>query len=279
MARYPTLLALLLGLTLSAFAQAQQSKLPPCPAVDYSKNTHKERTEKWNICFGRYAFDSNEMFGKFIYEGEFRNSMPNGQGMAIYQNSEKYVGEFKEGKPNGQGTYNYAFSGNYVGEFKDGKPNGQGTYNYTNGSKYVGEWKSGKYNGKGALILEDRVYEGIWTSDKFVSGEIISKLPREPINITAKNSSLSNARYDGSCETAYPTMSKRNNEQGTVVLQVLIRSDGTAGHVELKSTSGHPRLDQAWIDSIKTCRFIPSISADGKPMDEWSPATKTFKIN
>jgi hypothetical protein len=62
MARHLTLLALLLGLSLSAFAQAQQSKLPPCPAVDFSKNTHTGvdgRTGKWHLCFGRYTVSSS----------------------------------------------------------------------------------------------------------------------------------------------------------------------------------------------------------------------------
>ncbi len=55
MKRLLTLLVLLLGLSLSTFAQAQQSKLPPCPKVDYSKNTNLERVAKWQYCFGRYA--------------------------------------------------------------------------------------------------------------------------------------------------------------------------------------------------------------------------------
>jgi hypothetical protein len=53
MKRILTLLALLLG-SLLALAQAQ-SKLPPCPTVDYTKNTHGERVAKWHNCFGRYV--------------------------------------------------------------------------------------------------------------------------------------------------------------------------------------------------------------------------------
>ena len=52
MARYLILLALLRGLSMSAFAQAQ-SKLPPCPPVDYAKKTDAGKTEKWNKCFGK----------------------------------------------------------------------------------------------------------------------------------------------------------------------------------------------------------------------------------
>ena len=46
-------------------AQDTQSKLPPCPKVDYTKNTHSGiggRTEKWHNCFGRYIFELNDSF-------------------------------------------------------------------------------------------------------------------------------------------------------------------------------------------------------------------------
>jgi protein TonB len=74
-------------------------------------------------------------------------------------------------------------------------------------------------------------------------------------------------------------MSKRMNEKGTVVVKVLVKSDGTAGDVELKSSSGYPRLDQAWLEAIKTCRFTPSTGIDGKPIDEWFSAPHTFRLN
>jgi hypothetical protein len=64
MARHLTLLALLLGLSLSAFAQVQ-SKLPPCPAVDYSKSLHTGvgvRTEKWHKLIGKlHMFDKRKI--------------------------------------------------------------------------------------------------------------------------------------------------------------------------------------------------------------------------
>ena len=76
---------------------------------------------------------------------------------------------------------------------------------------------------------------------------------------------------------SYPPMSKRLSEQGTVVLRVLVKSDGTAGTIEIKSSSGFPRLDQAAIDAVKTWRFNPATN-DGKPVDEWYPAPFTFKL-
>ena len=103
--------------------------------------------------------------------------------------------------------------------------------------------------------------------------------PPAPAPTPAKSSSGSSAQYVGSCEAPYPTMSKRMNEKGTVVVKVLVKSDGTAGDVELKSSSGYPRLDQAWLEAIKTCRFTPSTGSDGKPIDEWFSAPHTFRLN
>ena len=85
------------------------------------------------------------------------------------------------------------------------------------------------------------------------------------------------ASYRGSnVQPVYPTWSLKNREQGTVVLRVLVKSDGTAGNVELKSSSGYPRLDQSAIQAVKTWRYIPA-TRDGKPIDELYELDITFK--
>ena len=76
---------------------------------------------------------------------------------------------------------------------------------------------------------------------------------------------------------AYPSMSKRLNEQGTVILRVLVKSDGTASNVEVKSSSGFPRLDQAAIDAVQTWRFNPA-TIDGKAVEEWYQVPITLKL-
>lgn len=86
------------------------------------------------------------------------------------------------------------------------------------------------------------------------------------------------ARYDFSnAKPVYPAMSKQLNEQGMVMLRVLVKSDGTAGAVEVKSSSGYPRLDQAALDAVKTWRFNPAAS-DGKTIDEWYQVPIPFKL-
>lgn len=191
--------------------QNTQSKLPPCPKIDYSIKTDIERFAKWHNCWGRYKWEFLDGFIGDVHEGEWRNGYPNGQGTYYYLangqfKGDKYVGEYKDGKYHGEGTYTFA-NGNkhvgqhkdgkangqgtrtladgtkYVGEWEDGKPNGQGTYTYANGDKYVGDHKDGQRNGQGTYTFADgRVQEGIWAEDKFVRAEKIN-LPNQQTDL------------------------------------------------------------------------------------------------
>ncbi len=184
----------------TVFAQTQ-SKLPPCPSVDYSKKTHNERVAKWHNCVGRYVAELNDAHKGDVFVGEYQNGVPNGQGSYIYANGNKHVGEFKDGERNGQGTVSYANGDQFRGEFKDGKHsglgtfisangnkyigelkndkrNGQGTQTFANGSKYVGEWKDSKYDGQGIFTYSDGiVQEGIWADNQFVRAEKVNLPP------------------------------------------------------------------------------------------------------
>lgn len=99
-----------------------------------------------------------------------------------------------------------------------------------------------------------------------------------PVVSAPSKTEVSTASYSASNQKpAYPNMSKRLSEQGTVVLRVLVKADGTAGEVEVKSSSSYPRLDQAAIDAVKTWRFNPA-KIDGKAIDEWYQVPIPFKL-
>jgi len=57
---------------------------------------------------------------------------------------------------------------------------------------------------------------------------------------------------------AYPRESRRNGEQGRVVLRVLVGTAGTAEEVRLRASSGHPLLDQAAQDAVRRWKFVPA---------------------
>ena len=125
---YTLILVLLAGTTYG------ESNLPACPALDNSQ-TGMKRTQSWNNCVGRYAHGDG-----FVYQGEYKNGVPNGYGASTFANGEKYVGEFKDGKRNGQGTFTFANGDRYVGEWKDDKYNGQGTFIFKDGKLVTSQY-------------------------------------------------------------------------------------------------------------------------------------------
>lgn len=57
---------------------------------------------------------------------------------------------------------------------------------------------------------------------------------------------------------AYPMLSRRRREQGTVQLQVWVTATGTAAKVEVLQSSGFVRLDEAALATVKGWRFVPA---------------------
>lgn len=57
----------------------------------------------------------------------------------------------------------------------------------------------------------------------------------------------------------YPAFSKRLNEQGKVVLRVVLGEDGRVDSVEVKTSSGFQHLDNAALNAVKAWHCKPSI--------------------
>lgn len=66
------------------------------------------------------------------------------------------------------------------------------------------------------------------------------------------------AAYLRNPEPDYPALSRRLREEGRVVLRVLVTEEGAPQQVELRQTSGHPRLDQAALEAVRRWRFAPA---------------------
>ncbi|WP_210399140.1 energy transducer TonB [Steroidobacter denitrificans] len=76
------------------------------------------------------------------------------------------------------------------------------------------------------------------------------------------------ADYLSNPTPAYPAVSRRLREEGTVVLRVLVRKNGEAAQVFIGQSSGFARLDRSARDTVTHWRFVPARDADG-PVDEW----------
>lgn len=67
-----------------------------------------------------------------------------------------------------------------------------------------------------------------------------------------------NAAYLNNPAPDYPSISRREGEQGLVLLRVQVTPNGTAASVELQTSSGSTRLDQAALEAVKKWRFVPA---------------------
>jgi periplasmic protein TonB len=85
----------------------------------------------------------------------------------------------------------------------------------------------------------------------------------------------SDAEYLQNPRLAYPYMSKKLNEQGKVLVRVLIGADGTPQRAELKKSSGFDRLDKAAIEHVMKCRYVAGKVA-GVPQAMWYDAPVNF---
>ena len=77
---------------------------------------------------------------------------------------------------------------------------------------------------------------------------------------------------------AYPNLSRRLREEGIVVLEILIKADGTVGEVKIKRSSGFKRLDTTAVTAVKRWRYQPATQGD-KKIDFWYEQPVEFNLH
>lgn len=77
-----------------------------------------------------------------------------------------------------------------------------------------------------------------------------------------------NAAYLNNPKPAYPPLSRRLGEQGTVILRVRIETDGTASSAEIETSSGYERLDRVAQQTVLHWRYLPG-TRNGVPEAMW----------
>jgi protein TonB len=75
--------------------------------------------------------------------------------------------------------------------------------------------------------------------------------PPEPLNPTSSLPSYTLHGQD-------PALARQRGWKGTVILRVEVLADGTAGAVEVLSSSGHEILDEAAAAAVRRWRFEPA---------------------
>lgn len=76
----------------------------------------------------------------------------------------------------------------------------------------------------------------------------------------------------------YPMESRRKHEQGTVVLRLLIGTDGRVADISVAQSSGFVRLDRAALQAVRDWRWQPTVR-DGQPVEVRGLYSMPFTLN
>jgi protein TonB len=88
---------------------------------------------------------------------------------------------------------------------------------------------------------------------------------------------LFNAAYLRNPPPRYPLAARRNGEQGTVTLKVLVTRDGAAASVALEKSSGSLQLDAAALEAVRHWRFVPARQG-AQPVEAWVLVPIVFRL-
>lgn len=103
----------------------------------------------------------------------------------------------------------------------------------------------------------------------------------KPAPLAPASETISQARFDADYlrnpAPPYPALSKRMGEEGRVVLRVSVTPQGSADSVEIKTTSGNPRLDESARKTVQNWKFIPAKRGEST-VQSWVLVPIIFKL-
>jgi len=77
------------------------------------------------------------------------------------------------------------------------------------------------------------------------------------------------ADYLNNPRPPYPSLSRRQGEQGIVRLNILVNPDGSVARLDLLKSSGYPRLDRSAMETVQSSwKFEPARQGD-TPVSAW----------
>lgn len=97
-------------------------------------------------------------------------------------------------------------------------------------------------------------------------------------SLEADKGAITEAQAKNTCHAAYPPLSRRRGEEGSVELSFDISKSGNISNIQIIQSSGHKRLDKAAIQAISGARFNPA-EQFGKPIDSTLSQTFTFRLS
>ena len=100
----------------------------------------------------------------------------------------------------------------------------------------------------------------------------VAVAPREPVSPPDFR-----AAYLRNPPPSYPTAARRNGEEGTVTLRVLVGTDGAPREIAVERSSGSSSLDAAALATVKTWRFSPA-RRGGEALEAWVLVPIVFRL-
>ena len=92
---------------------------------------------------------------------------------------------------------------------------------------------------------------------------------------------VSQARFDADYlknpAPPYPPLSRRMGEEGKVILRVSVTPQGTADSVEIRTSSGSARLDEAAQKTVRNWKFVPAKRGE-TAVQSWVLVPIIFKL-
>jgi hypothetical protein len=147
-----------------------------------------------------------------VYEGQYTNGQRNGYGIFSFANGKRYEGYFSNGFREGIGTFYYLDGGRYEGSWLANERSGQGIYYYPNGNVYSGSWYKHKKSGQGKLVFSSGlIQEGLFENDNFVSQNSSSNVALSTQNTTPITSTQTNNSTETVIQTCTYKFTKPTN--------------------------------------------------------------------
>lgn len=107
--------------------------------------------------------------------------------------------------------------------------------------------------------------------------QIIASTPTRPATPTQPRM-IAGVEYLQAPRPEYPAVAKRMNEEGKVILKVLINEQGRSEHIEIQKSSGSSRLDEAARQALIRALFKPYME-DGKVMSAYAIVPINFQLS
>lgn len=104
-----------------------------------------------------------------------------------------------------------------------------------------------------------------------ITAPVSEPSPPQPVGETA------NMKVDRRVNPVYPSQSRRAGEEGKGVYRVLVDANGRPIEVDVLSSTGFPRLDDAAVEAIRKWVFQPAMQA-GQPVQSWTRVQVQFRL-